>query len=84
MRFSAESVKKAKRIASDNNVDVTICDDLPDGNGLEFVRWIGCNYNTYIICLTALDQEMDQVMGYEAGQMIILQSRLVFQCASAK
>ena len=56
--FSAESVKKAKRIASDNNVDVTICDvNLPDGNGLEFVRWMRCNYNTYIICLTALDQE---------------------------
>ena len=55
--FSAESVKKAKRIASDNNVDVTICDvNLPDGNGLEFVRWMRCNYNTYIICLTALDQ----------------------------
>ena len=50
--FSAESVKKAKRIASDNNVDVTICDvNLPDGNGLEFVRWMRCNYNTYIICL---------------------------------
>ena len=66
--FSAESVKKAKRIASDNNVDVTICDvNLPDGNGLEFVRWMRCNYNTYIICLTALDQEIDQVMGYEAG-----------------
>ena len=32
--FSAESVKKAKRIASDHNVDVTICDvNLPDGNG---------------------------------------------------
>lgn len=61
-------MKKAKRIASDNNVDVTICDvNLPDGNGLEFVRWMRCNYNTYIICLTALDQEMDQVMGYEAG-----------------
>ena len=58
--FSAESVKKAKRIASDHNVDVTICDvNLPDGNGLEFVRWMRCNYNTYIICLTALDQEMD-------------------------
>ena len=53
---------------SDNNVDVTICDvNLPDGNGLEFVRWMRCTYNTYIICLTALDQEMDQVMGYEAG-----------------
>mgnify|MGYP000344279761 CR=1 FL=1 len=56
--FSAESVKKAKRIASDNNVDVTICDvNLPDGNGLEFVRWMRCNYNTYIICLTALVQK---------------------------
>ena len=66
--FSAESVKKAKRIASDHNVDVTICDvNLPDGNGLEFVRWMRCSQNTYIICLTALDQEMDQVMGYEAG-----------------
>ncbi len=65
--FSAESVKKAKRIASDNHVDVTICDvNLPDGNGLEFVRWMRCNYNTYY-CLTALDQETDQVMGYEAG-----------------
>ena len=37
--MKAISGKKAKRIASDNNVDVTICDvNLPDGNGLEFVR----------------------------------------------
>ena len=53
--FSAESVKKAKRIASDNNVDVTICDvNLPDGNGLEFVRWMRCNYNTYIIFVSVV------------------------------
>ena len=66
--FSAESVKKAKRIASDNNMDVAICDvNLPDGNGLELVRWMRNCQNVYIICLTALDQETDQVMGYEAG-----------------
>ena len=66
--FSAESVKKAKRIASDNHVDVAICDvNLPDGNGLELVRWMRNCQNVYIICLTALDQETDQVMGYEAG-----------------
>ena len=66
--FSAESVKKAKRIASDNHVDVAICDvNLPDGNGLELVRWMRNCQNIYIICLTALDQETDQVMGYEAG-----------------
>lgn len=78
--FSAESVKKAKKIASDNNVDVTICDvNLPDGNGLEFVRWMRCNYNTYIICLTALDRRWIRSWDMKQGQMIILQSRLVFR-----
>ena len=78
--FSAESVKKAKRIANDNNVDVTICDvNLPDGNGLEFVRWMRCNYNTYIICLTALDRRWIRSWDMKQGQMIILQSRLVFR-----
>ena len=53
--FSAESVKKAKRIASDNNVDVTICDvNLPDGNGLELVRWMRNCQNVYIICLATV------------------------------
>ena len=55
--FSAESVKKAKRIASDNHVDVAICDvNLPDGNGLELVRWMRNCQNVYIICLTSLDK----------------------------
>ena len=54
--FSAESVKKAKRIVSDNNVDVTICDvNLPDGNGLEFVRCVydlsNCPIPDYPNCL---------------------------------
>lgn len=40
---------------------------LPDGNGLDFVRWVRERGNTYIICLTALDGEMDYVMGYGAG-----------------
>ena len=50
--FSAESVKKAKRIASDNNVDVAICDvNLPDGNGLELVRWMRNCQNVYSIAV---------------------------------
>ena len=50
--FSAESVKKAKRIASDNHVDVAICDvNLPDGNGLELVRWMRNCQNVYISVL---------------------------------
>ena len=45
-----------------------ICDiTLPDGNGLDFVRKIRRESSIHIIFLTALDQEIDQVMGYEAG-----------------
>lgn len=45
-----------------------ICDlTLPDGDGLSFVRWVRKQSEAYIICLTALDSEIDQVMGYEAG-----------------
>ncbi len=45
-----------------------ICDlTLPDGDGLSFVQWVRKRSGAYIICLTALDSEVDQVMGYEAG-----------------
>ena len=47
--FSGISEKAKRRIASDNNVRCYHLLDvnLPDGNGLEFVRWMRCNYNTY-------------------------------------
>lgn len=52
----------------ENSPQLIICDiNLPDGNGLDFIRWIREKSNVHIICLTALDQELDQVMGYEAG-----------------
>ena len=46
-----------------------ICDvNLPDGNGTSLISDIRrTNQNMHIICLTALNQEMDQVLGYEAG-----------------
>lgn len=66
--FSAETIKEAKKIAYENNVDMVICDvSLPDGNGLDFISWMQTHQSSYIICLTALDQEMDQVMGYQVG-----------------
>lgn len=40
---------------------------MPDGSGLDYISWVRNRGNVYIICLTALDQELDQVMGYEAG-----------------
>lgn len=66
--FSSETIEGAKDIVKTNNIELIICDiNLPDGNGLDFIKWMRKQYKTYIICLTALDQEVDQVMGYEAG-----------------
>ena len=65
---SVETVKEAMEVLKSRQFDLVLLDiNLPDGNGLEFIKWIRKQYNTYIICLTALDQEINQVMGYEAG-----------------
>lgn len=66
--FACRTINQAEAVFGSSHVDLIICDlNLPDGNGLDFIRKIRNKTNAYIICLTALDQEMDQVMGYEAG-----------------
>lgn len=66
--FSSVTVNEARKMIKEHFIDMVICDiNLPDGSGLELIKWIRLHYQTYIICLTALEQEMDQVMGYEAG-----------------
>ncbi len=48
--------------------DIALCDiNLPDKSGLAFITWLRRELDVYIICLTALSQELDQVLGYEAG-----------------
>ncbi|MDE6968258.1 MAG: response regulator transcription factor [Eubacterium sp.] len=65
---SCETIRKAKEQALSVLPDIVICDiHLPDGSGLDFIRWLRRSQNAYIICLTALNQEMEQVLGYEAG-----------------
>ena len=66
--FKAGTVREAENIFSANEVDLVICDiTLPDGSGLDFVRYVRSISGVHIICLTALDSEMDYVMGYEQG-----------------
>lgn len=66
--FSAETIQVAKEVVAANRIDIVICDiNLPDGTGLDFIKWMRKEQRAYIICLTALDQEISQVMGYEAG-----------------
>ena len=66
--YSAKSIQEGWKLFLAHPFEMIICDiNLPDGNGLDFIRKVREKSNVYIICLTALDQEFDQVMGYEAG-----------------
>ena len=66
--ISCYTIEQAKKKIQEQKVDIIICDiNLPDGSGLDYISWVRNRGNVYIICLTALDQELDQVMGYEAG-----------------
>lgn len=66
--YSAYGVEQGMEIFKSHTVDLIICDiTLEDGNGLDFCREIRKISQVHFIFLTAMDQEMDVVMGYEAG-----------------
>ena len=66
--LSAYGVSQGMRLFQDNTIDLIICDiTLDDGNGLDFCREIRKISQVHFIFLTALDQEMDVVLGYDAG-----------------
>lgn len=65
---SCAGVKEAMGLFKKKEFDLIICDiTLEDGNGLEFCKYIRSQSDVRFIFLTAMDQEVDIVMGYEAG-----------------
>lgn len=66
--YACQTIHDARQLFTANDIQLIICDiNLPDGSGLEFIRQLRSKKKIHIICLTALDQEVEQVMGYEAG-----------------
>ena len=66
--FQAYTIADAKSIFNSEKIDLVICDiTLPDGNGLEFGEYIRSKSNVILIYLTAMDQEIDIVNGYDIG-----------------
>lgn len=66
--FQAYTIADAKSIFDSEKIDLVICDiTLPDGNGLEFGEYIRSKSNVILIYLTAMDQEIDIVNGYDTG-----------------
>ncbi len=75
--LSATGVAEAKEMFRENEVDLIISDiSMEDGNGLEFghKRSQGLVRSHILIFHTALDQEVDIVNGYDAGQTTTLPS----------
>lgn len=67
--YSCRTISEAACILEACQPQMLICDlTLPDGSGLDFIRNVReAQNNIYILCLTALDNETDFVMGYSAG-----------------
>ena len=66
--LSAGGISEAERLFEENDIVLIISDiAVTDGNGLEFCRDVRKKSRVYIIFLTALDQEVDIVNGYDAG-----------------
>lgn len=66
--LSAAGVSEAKKLLNETQVALVISDiTVGDGDGLTFCRELRQKSDVYIIFLTALDQEVDIVNGYDAG-----------------
>lgn len=62
------SLNEAKTVIDNNNFDLLILDiNLPDGNGINYLKELRKTNNINIILLTANDLEIDIVTGLETG-----------------
>lgn len=66
--YPAFGVREAQTLFDNHEIHLIISDiTLEDGNGMDFCRSIREKSSVYIIFLTALDQEIDIVNGYDVG-----------------
>ena len=67
--LSAFSIAQAESMFQSHKIQLIISDiTLPDGDGMEYCRRVrSADSSIYIIYLTALDQEVDIINGYDSG-----------------
>lgn len=64
----AESKKKALEFFNSGQIDAMILDlNLPDGDGIDFCRYMRTKSDVPVLMLTARDLEVDELMGLESG-----------------
>ncbi len=66
--ISAYTIFEAKTLLEREKVNLVISDiTLPDGDGLDFGKYVRDRSSAILIYLTAMDQEIDIVNGYDSG-----------------
>lgn len=68
--LATDRVSEGKKLFEANDIQLIICDiTLTDGSGLDFCNYVRQEMQSDVrfMFLTAMDQELDVVMGYEAG-----------------
>ncbi|MGL4484462.1 MAG: response regulator transcription factor, partial [Anaerovoracaceae bacterium] len=66
--FQAHNIADAKTVLKENEFDLLILDvNLPDGNGIDLLREVKKEKNSFVIMLTAKNTELDIVTGLETG-----------------
>ena len=66
--FACAGIAVARQKLSDDKIDLVLLDiNLPDGNGLDFLREIKGTQAIPVILLTAKDTELDIVTGLDTG-----------------
>ncbi len=66
--LTAHNINTAKNILNENAIELVVLDiNLPDGNGIAFLKYIKQSTNSKVIMLTANDLESDIVLGLESG-----------------
>lgn len=66
--ITANSYREGLEISSGNNFDIALLDiNLPDGDGFSICKAIKARFSTPVIFLTARDQEVDEIKGFDLG-----------------
>lgn len=66
--LAAYTIWEANELFEKETIDLVISDiTLPDGNGLDFGKAVREKSDVHLIYLTAMDQEIDIVNGYDTG-----------------
>ena len=84
--YQCQTLQEAREILKKEDITLVLLDvNLPDGNGIDFVREIRKNSQVPIILLTVNNMEVDIVTGLDAGANDYITkpfSLMVFACKS--